>query len=102
VVAELELAYQCSIMQAEYATDLVFKSQKTLQAFYPPLLETLTHAVKPADMATFLGRKLSGNYQGEMGIRFNTPALAGGAGNAGSVPASSIRWGLSQSRCMMS
>jgi len=71
VVAELELAYQWSIMQAEYATDLVFKNQKTLQAFYPALLETLTHAVKPADIATFLGRKLSGNYQGEMGNRFN-------------------------------
>ena len=71
VVTELELAYQWSIMQAEYATDLVFKSQKTLQAFYPLLLETLTHAVKPADIATFLGRKLSGNYQGEMGNRFN-------------------------------
>jgi len=70
-VKELELAYQWSIMQAEYATDLVFKSQKTLQAFYPFLLETLTHAVKPADIATFLGRKLSGNYQGEMGNRFN-------------------------------
>ena len=71
VVTELELTYQWSIMQAEYATDLVFKSQKTLQAFYPHLLETLTHAVKPADIATFLGRKLSGNYQGEMGNRFN-------------------------------
>jgi hypothetical protein len=58
-------------MQAEYATDLVFKNRETLQAFYPPLLETLTHAVKPADIATFLGRKLSGNYQGEMGNRFN-------------------------------
>jgi len=71
VVTELELAYQWSIMQAEYATDLVFKSQDTLQAFYPYLLETLTHAVKPADIATFLGRKLNGNYQGEMGNRFN-------------------------------
>jgi len=71
VVTELELAYQWSIMQAEYATDLVFKSQKTLQAFYPHLLETLTHAVKPADIATFLGRKLNGNYQGEMGNHFN-------------------------------
>jgi len=35
------------------------------------LLETLTHAVKPADIATFLGRKRSCNYQGEMGNRFN-------------------------------
>ena len=71
VVSELNLSYHWSIMQAEYATDLVFKSQKTLQAFYAPLLETLTHAVKPADIATFFGRKLNGNYQGEMGNRFN-------------------------------
>jgi hypothetical protein len=60
-----------SIMQAEYATDLIFKRRNTLQAFYPHLLETLTHAVKPADIATFLGRKLNGNYQGELGNRFN-------------------------------
>jgi hypothetical protein len=58
-------------MQAEYATDLVFKQQDTLQAFYPHLLETLIQAVKPADVATFLGRKLHGNYLGEMGNRFN-------------------------------
>jgi len=71
VVSEHKMSYYWSIMQAEYATDLVFKKQNTLQAFYPRLLETLTHAVKPADIATFLGRKLYGNYQGEMGNRFN-------------------------------
>jgi hypothetical protein len=71
VIVELKLTYYWSIMQSEYATDLVFKSRDTLQAFYPHLLETLTHAVKPADIATFLGRKLNGNYQGEMGNRFN-------------------------------
>jgi hypothetical protein len=70
VVTELRLTYHWSIMQAEYATDLVFKHQETLQAFYPLLLETLTHAVKPADIATFLGRKPNGNYQGELGNRF--------------------------------
>lgn len=71
VVTQLSLHYHWSIMQTEYATDLVFKDRETLQAFYPPLLETLTHAVKPADIATFLGRKLNGNYQGELGNRFN-------------------------------
>ena len=65
------LTYYWSLMQSEYATDLVFKSRDTLQAFYPHLLETLTHVVKPTDIATFLGRKLNGNYQGEMGNRFN-------------------------------
>jgi hypothetical protein len=71
VVTDLKLNYHWSIMQTEYATDLVFKNRDALQAFYPHLLETLTHAVKPADIATFLGRKLNGNYQGEMGNRFN-------------------------------
>ena len=71
VAADLGLQYSWSIMQAEYATDLVFKDQQTLQAFYPHLLETLIQAVKPVDVATFLGRKLHGNYQGEMGNRFN-------------------------------
>jgi hypothetical protein len=71
----LDLEYSWSIMQAEYATDLVFKQQATLQAIYPHLLETLVQAVKPADIATFLGRKLHGNYQGEMGNRFNVRLL---------------------------
>lgn len=71
VAQQLSLSYQWSIMQAEYATDIVFKEQSTLQAIYPHLLESLIQAVKPADIATFLGRKLNGNYQGEMGNRFN-------------------------------
>jgi hypothetical protein len=71
VITDLGLHYHWSILQAEYATDLVFKNRETLQAFYPALLETLTHAVKPADIATFFGRKPSGNYQGEIGNRFN-------------------------------
>jgi hypothetical protein len=71
VVAHLDLVYTWSLMQVEYATDLVFKEQRTLQAIYPHLLETLIQAVKPADIATFLGRKLDGRYQDEMGNRFN-------------------------------
>ena len=71
IIAAQGLEYGWSIMQAEYATDLVFKDQGTLQAFYPHLLEALIQAAKPVDVATFLGRKLHGNYQGEMGNRFN-------------------------------
>jgi hypothetical protein len=112
VITDLKLTYYWSIMQSEYATDLVFKCRGTLQAFYPHLLETLTHAVKPADIATFLGRKLNGNYQGEMGNRFNTLALPLAAlrglswravpGSAGSARASSTRWYLSPSKCTIS
>jgi hypothetical protein len=71
VIKQLEMPYQWSILQAEYATDILFKSQTSLQAIYPHLLETLIQVVKPADIATFLGRKLHGNYQDEMGNRFN-------------------------------
>lgn len=70
-VKQLGLVYNWSIMQAEYATDIVFKNQPTLQAIYPHLLESLIQAVTPADIATFLGRKLHGNYQDEMGNRLN-------------------------------
>ena len=35
-------------------------------------LRTAIHTVKPDNIATFLGRKLNGNYQDEMGNRFNT------------------------------
>lgn len=71
VISSLNLSYQWSIYQAEYATDLVFKRQSDLQAFYPHLVEILIHTVKPTDIATFLGQKLHGNYRGEMGNRFN-------------------------------
>ena len=75
VIQKLNLTYQWSLWQTEYATDLVFKNANDLQSFYPLLLETLIHTVKPSDIATFLGRKLHGNYQGEMGSRFNVRPL---------------------------
>jgi hypothetical protein len=75
VITSLKVAYHWSIMQAEYATDIVFKRQQDLQAIYPHLLETLIHSVKPENIATFLGQKLHGNYTGEMGNRFNVRIL---------------------------
>jgi len=71
VVSQLGLQYHWSILQAEYATDLIFKSTQTLQTFFPLLLAALMQAVQPADIATFLGRKLHGNFQGEAGSRYN-------------------------------
>jgi hypothetical protein len=56
--------------QCEYATDIVFRKQADLQAIYENLARTAIHTVKP-DIATFLGRKLSMQFDGEMGNRFN-------------------------------
>jgi hypothetical protein len=70
VVQTLQHHYQWSIRQAEYSTDSVFKQPKSL-AFYTPLLYLLVLCVKPDNIAAFLGHKLHGNYQGEVGTRFN-------------------------------
>lgn len=55
----------------EYATDIVFHRQSDLQPIYDKLLRTVIHAVKPDDIATFLGKKLNANYQDELGNRYN-------------------------------
>jgi hypothetical protein len=63
--------YHWSVDQCEYATDIVFRKQADLQAIYENLARTAIHTVKPDNIATFLGRKLSTEYEGEMGNRFN-------------------------------
>jgi hypothetical protein len=72
VVKQFELNYHWSLDQVEFATDIVFQHQSDLQAIYEKLTRTAIHTVKPDNIATFLGRKLNGNYQDEMGNRFNT------------------------------
>lgn len=72
VIQRWGLCYHWSIMQAEYATDIVFKRREDLQRIYGYLTRTAIHTVKPDNIATFLSRKLHENYQGEMGNRFNT------------------------------
>ena len=63
--------YHWSVMQAEFATDLIFKRQRDLEPIYENLVQTAIHTVKPEKIATFLGRKLHGNYQDEVGNRFD-------------------------------
>ena len=72
IIKQFSLRYHWSIMQAEYATDIVFKRQEDLQLIYGHLTRTAIHTVKPDNIATFLGRKLHDNYEGEMGNNFNT------------------------------
>lgn len=71
VYKECNLRYHWSVMQAEYATDIVFKKQDDLQQIYGELIATAIHTVKPENIATFLGHKLDGRYQGEVGNNYN-------------------------------
>ena len=67
VIRHFSSNYHWSIMQLEYATDIIFKQKKDLEHLYETLTRTAVHTVKVEHIATFLGRKLNGNYQGEMG-----------------------------------
>lgn len=71
ILQQVEESYHWSLDEAEYATDIVFRRQSDLQAIYGNLIRTAIHTVKPDDIATFLGKKLHGNYQDEMGNRYN-------------------------------
>jgi hypothetical protein len=63
--------YHWSVMQAEYATDIIFKSKEVLQPIYEELVKVAIHSVKPDNIATFLGQKLHGKYEGELGNNYN-------------------------------
>lgn len=71
VYKDFNLRYHWSVMQAEYATDIVFKKQESLQTIYGELVATAIHTVKPENIATFLGHKLDPRYEGEVGNNYN-------------------------------
>ena len=52
--------------QAEYATDILFASRTKLGELYPRLLDHAAVNFSARDILTFLGRKLHGNFQGEV------------------------------------
>ncbi len=70
----LGLSYQWNLAQVEYATDVVFRRQAHLQPLYAALVRTAIHAVKPGQIATFLGRehKLHADNTEETGNDFQT------------------------------
>ena len=71
VYKDFKLRYHWSVMQAEYATDIVFKKQEDLQQIYSELIATAIHTVKPQNIVTFLGHKLDPRYEGEIGNNYN-------------------------------
>lgn len=59
-------SYYWVIDQAEYATDVMFPNRKTLAPHYEAWLKHATLCFSAEDVLTFLGRKLSGNFLGEV------------------------------------
>ena len=72
VINHFPNSYHWSVMQVEYATDVIFRRQEDLRPIYETLVRTAIHAVKPDNVATFLGRKLHPNFEDELGNDFHT------------------------------
>jgi hypothetical protein len=72
VISQFNSGLHWSVMQAEYATDIVFKNREGLAPVYEELVRTLSHAVKPDNIAMFLGKRLDPRYDGELGGKFST------------------------------
>lgn len=58
--------YYWSINQAEIATDVMFQNRTTLATLLPDLFQQASLAFGANDVMRFLGRKLNGNFQGEV------------------------------------
>lgn len=64
--------YHWSLMQVEYATDVVFRSAATLGPLYEQLTREAVLSVKAEQIATFLGRKITPQLAQEVGSQFST------------------------------
>lgn len=70
-----ELSYSWTIQQIECATDIIFKKQEYLAPLYDQIIYNAIHAVKPDNVATFLGQKITWNFKKEAGTNFNQRIL---------------------------
>lgn len=72
VLGDLGVTYHWSLMQVEYATDIIFHKRQDLESLYEAITRSAIHTVKADQVATFLGRKLTGNVTAELGGDFST------------------------------
>lgn len=68
--------YHWSLVQVEYATNLVLRSRQTLAPLYEQLSRQSVLAVKAEQVASFLGKKITPQLAQEIGSRFATRYVA--------------------------
>jgi hypothetical protein len=72
---EWDLTWNCTIEQVEYAMDIIWKEQDELKPVYDNIIKTVMHTVTPENIATFLGKRLTVRFEGEMGSLYNERVL---------------------------
>jgi len=63
-------SYYWTVEQAEFATDILFKSPAALGPLYDKCLQHATLCWGAEDVMTFLGRKLTGHFLGDVGHNY--------------------------------
>lgn len=58
--------YYWTLGQSEYATDILFRDSSALKQTYPALLQHAVHHFGCKDVLRFLGRRISGLFNGEV------------------------------------
>lgn len=72
VQEEFGQQYHWSLMQTEYSTDLVFRSDAILSTLYEGLSRQAVIAVKAEQVSSFLGKKITPQLAQEIGSRLST------------------------------
>ena len=66
VFGDYPVEYYWTVYQSEWATDVMFRSSRTLAALYPRLVEAGIGTFSSPDVMRFLGKKVHGNFTGEV------------------------------------
>ena len=72
---EWGVSYQWSLAEVEYSLDIIFKDPETLKPLYNNIIETAMHTITPENIANFLGKRFSLQFEGEAGSRYNKRIL---------------------------
>ena len=72
VQEEFGQQYHWSLMQTEYATDLVFRSDAVLHSLYEDISRQAVIAVKAEQVSSFLGKKITPQLAQKIGSRLST------------------------------
>ena len=69
------LGYTWTVQQIECATDVMFKQPGDLEPLYDEIIRTAIFTVKPDNIATFLGQRITYNCKKEVDTNYNQRIL---------------------------
>ena len=75
VADSLGLSYTWTVQQIECATDIMFRHPEDLAPLYDEIVRTAIFTVKPDNIATFLGQRITYNCKKEVGTNYNQRIL---------------------------